>query len=78
MFSFDSVKERFEEFTYEAIDVNGTPAALVSSEYILRVAGHLKELGFQQLMDAFGIDRNQAASRSPTIFAITRRTSAFF
>jgi NADH-quinone oxidoreductase subunit C len=75
MFSFDSVKERFEEFTYEAIDVNGTPAALVSSEYILRVAGHLKELGFQQLMDAFGIDRNQKKGRFEITYNLRNHTT---
>ncbi len=63
MFSFESVKEQFPEFTYEAVDVNGTPGALVSNDDVLRVANFLKESGFLQLMDAFGIDRNQKKGR---------------
>jgi len=71
MFSFEDVKQYLPDFTYEPIDVNGTPGALVSRDTIVGVAKVLKEkFEFLQLIDAFGYDHNQRKGRFEVTYSV--------
>jgi NADH-quinone oxidoreductase subunit C len=71
MFTFESVKEHIPDFSYEAIDVNGTPAALLKRDKIVEVAKIVKEkFDFLQLIDAFGIDRNERKDRFEITYSL--------
>jgi len=75
MFNFDSLKEEFAEFTYEAVDVNGSPGAIVAADQILHVAAMIKRAGFQQFIDAFGIDRNERKERFEITYNLRNHTT---
>jgi NADH-quinone oxidoreductase subunit C len=71
MFTFDAVKEHLPDFSYEPIDVNGTPGAVVSREKVVEVAKVLKEkFEFLQLIDAFGYDHNQRKGRFEVTYSL--------
>jgi NADH-quinone oxidoreductase subunit C len=58
MFTFDDLKSHISDFTYEPIDINGTPCALIDTKYLLQTATVLKEkFGFTHFIDTVGVDR---------------------
>ncbi|HYM20843.1 MAG TPA: NADH-quinone oxidoreductase subunit C [Candidatus Kapabacteria bacterium] len=58
MFDFTQLSTEIPGFTYEAVDINGTPCALVDREHLEMTARVLKEkYGFTQFIDTAGIDR---------------------
>ncbi|MBS1902088.1 MAG: NADH-quinone oxidoreductase subunit C [Bacteroidetes bacterium] len=64
MFSFDQITAAFPGFRYEAIDINGTPGAIVDRDQILSVAQMLRdEFGFRHIVDGLGIDRFERKMR---------------
>ena len=71
MFSFDSITEALPGVSFESIDVNGTPAALIKKEEIVKVAKLLHDqFGFVQMIDAFGMDRNEKHGRFEVTYNI--------
>ena len=72
MFTFDQLNEHIPNLTFEIIDINGTPAALVKREQLLDVARTLKEkFGFTHFLDTIGIDRYERKDR----FEVTHNIS---
>ena len=64
MFTFDQLNEHISNLTFEPVDINGTPAALVKREQLLEVARTLKEkFGFTHFIDTVGIDRYERKER---------------
>lgn len=58
MFSFDQITTAWPAFRYEAIDINGTPCALVEKDQLVTVAEMLRdEFGFDHIIDGISIDR---------------------
>ncbi len=71
MFNFDEIQQHIPSFTYEAIDINGTPCALVTREHIQEVGKALKEkFGFTHFIDTVGIDRNERKMRFEVTYNI--------
>ena len=64
MFTFEALKEKDAEFTFESVDLRGDEAAIVAREQILKIARRLKEeFGFLQMIDALGHDRMERKMR---------------
>jgi NADH-quinone oxidoreductase subunit C len=64
MFTFDQLSEHIPNLTFEIIDINGTPAALVKREQLLEVSRLLKDhFGFTHFLDTIGIDRYERKDR---------------
>jgi NADH:ubiquinone oxidoreductase subunit C len=58
MFSFDQISAAWPAFRFEAIDVNGTPGAIVEKDQLVTVAEMLRdEFGFNHIIDGISIDR---------------------
>ncbi len=64
MFTFEQLKEKNPEFTFEKVAVGGDECVIVPREQILGVAQRLKnEFGFLQMIDIIGHDRNEKKQR---------------
>lgn len=64
MFTFDLLQAAVPGFSYEAIDINGTPCALLAREHLVAAAKALKEqFGFTHFIDGLGIDRFERKMR---------------
>ena len=64
MFSFEQLKEHRPTLEFSPVDVNGTSGAIFPKEYLVEAAKLLRDhFGFDQLIDAFGIDRNERKGR---------------
>lgn len=58
MFSFDQLTAARADIQFEAIDINGTPGAIVGRDQVVAVAEMLRDqFGFTHLVDGIGIDR---------------------
>ncbi len=64
MFTFDLLKEKNPELSFEPVDLGGDEAAIFPREQMLAVARRLKnEFGFVQMIDALGHDRMEKKDR---------------
>lgn len=71
MFTFEDLKTKFPDISYEPLDVNGTIGGIIARENIKAVAQVLKEqFGFTHFIDALGNDRNQRKMRFEIIYNI--------
>jgi NADH-quinone oxidoreductase subunit C len=71
MFTFEEIKLHKSGFNYEAVDINGTIAAMIPREGIRDLARILKEqFGFTHFIDALGNDRNERKMRFEVIYNI--------
>ncbi len=71
MFTFDQITAAWPGFRYEAIDVNGTPCALVDRDQIVAAAEMLRdEFGFTHLLDGIAVDRFERTMRFEMIYNV--------
>ncbi len=64
MFTFEQLKEKNPDLTFEKADVGGDEAVIVPCEQILGIAMRLKnDFGFSQMIDALGHDRMEKKHR---------------
>jgi len=71
MFTFEDLKAKLPDLSYEPFDINGTTGAIIPREQILDVARTMKEqFGFTNFVDALGNDRNERKMRFEVIYNI--------
>lgn len=71
MFTFDQITSARADLHFEAIDINGTPGAIIGADQIVAFARVLRdEFGFDQIVDGIGIDRFERKLRFEMIYSL--------
>ena len=69
MFTFEDIKTKAPNFSFQPYDVAGTSGAIIARENIKDVSRILKEqFGFTHFIDAFGTDSNERKNRFSVIY----------
>ena len=69
MFTVEDLQSKFSDLRMGALDINGTPGALIPKESIKLVAQFLKEdRGFTHFIDTVGNDRNERKLRFEVVY----------